>query len=877
MPQHSSFSHNKKRIPLRRCATCNRVGHNARTCIEGKTVEPTIIDVPKKKKPGIAASISVTVTPHAPPVSQHVVSLKNDELEKAWKNIPVYSPGADKKQRPPQVNFAKLVHDANTVQSRKNQKIRKEDSNVKKPEIDILKAIDQLGVGSDRDIEITITPRKPHQKVVAATKFFQESEITANEKKTFSIFSFKQTGTKVKEKLVHSFHIKKFAATMVILATLATLPFPVLSFYHKVEDNTSQIVRESTNAFLSLQSSTVAAFNQNLPQAESDLNAALNSFGTARTMVDKEYKALMYVLDVLPVIGTKIKSRQDLLEAGHYLALGNAYLIKGIDSAVEAGTASTTIDRLTLLRTHIRGALPQYSEALKRLDTVEQTSLPSEYQESFGEFRGLFHKLVSDIKNVSDVIGGLELMLGSDGFKRYLIVFQNQYELRPTGGFIGSFAVVDVQNGKILNIDIPGGGSYDLQGQLSAYEKPPLPLQLINSRWEFQDANWFPDFKASAEKLAWFYQKSRNTTVDGVIAINASVLERLLRVIGPIENNEYNLMLDSESAIKNLSYEIETQGVLSENNTPKAVLSVLLTQITDTMKNIKPEGLVKLVVELSDALNQKEIQTYFADNRVESVVRSYGWTGEITKSSPSQDYLMVVNTNIGGGKSDVNIKQTVEHQAVVQSDGSIIATVIITRAHEGVDDPGSLLGQLNSNYIRVYVPEGSELLDSGGFVYPDESSFRVSPSWYTEDADLNSLEHEQSTHVGSGTRVVNEFGKTSFGNWMVTYPENQSQVYFTYKLPFKVFDDGSEKNKDSYLDKIAAFTREYEEPTSRYSIVIQKQSGIESDYTHTVIYPDKWRPVWKTDDAISLSLNGAETHGILESDKVFGIIMKHQK
>lgn len=82
---------------------------------------------------------------------------------------------------------------------------------------------------------------------------------------------------------------------------------------------------------------------------------------------------------------------------------------------------------------------------------------------------------------------------------------------------------------------------------------------------------------------------------------------------------------------------------------------------------------------------------------------------------------MVVNTNIGGGKSDANIKQTVEHQAVVQSDGSIIATVIITRAHEGIDDSDSLLGQLNSNYIRVYVPEGSELLDSGGFVYPDEA------------------------------------------------------------------------------------------------------------------------------------------------------------
>lgn len=889
MPQQKYTSSNKKRAPLRRCATCDKIGHNARTCIENGvkqstpvsgipiTVTQTVpVEIPKivtKKNKKSSRSISVNVIPGVAPVSPHVVSLKNEELESAWKNLEVYSPNVTKKSIRRAIDVAQLVRQAN--HPRGKEKNSEAIETLKKPAIDILKEIARLeGV---RDVEITITPRIGAKVPRASVESSEKSAafIVGAEKPRSLVLSFREQVIQKKDKIKQSFHIKKFVISLLVLVTVAAAPFQALGYYRDVEKNTKDIVAESTNAFLSLQASTVAAFNQNLPQAESDLNSALNSFGTARTMVDKEYKALVYVLDLLPIVGTKIKSRQELLEAGHYLALGNAYLIKGINE-VSVATDASNIDRLKTLRVHIRGALPQYTEALDRLDNVEPSSLPPEYQESFGEFRELFHALVADIRNVSDVISGLELMLGSDGFKRYLVVFQNQYELRPTGGFIGSFGVIDVQNGKILNIDIPGGGSYDLQGQLSAHVLPPVPLQPINKRWEFQDGNWFPDFKATGEKLAWFYQKSRGTTVDGVIAINASVLERLVHIIGPIQNEQYDLMLTSESAIKDLSYEIQSYENSDGTNKPKAVLSVLFEQITEVMKTIQPDQLISMVTELSDALSEREIQAYFTDNRVQSFARSYGWSGEIIQSEENQDYLMVVNANIGGGKSDVNILQTVEHQAVVESDGSIVDTVVVTRKHEGRDE-ATLFGQPNSSYIRIYVPEGAELLDAGGFVYPDESSFHVAPDWYEKDADLLEHEVEEGVHRGSGTRIVKEFGKTSFGNWVVTYPNTETKIYFTYRLPFNAFKDneGSSEGEGmlkEYISKLSRAAR----GTSKYSMVIQKQSGINSEYTSTVIYPDHWRPVWKTSDTIQLSLNGASTHGILEEDEVFGIVMKQE-
>ena len=98
------------------------------------------------------------------------------------------------------------------------------------------------------------------------------------------------------------------------------------------------------------------------------------------------------------------------------------------------------------------------------------------------------------MNEIVSLSSALDSVFGDKQLKRYLIVFQNNNEIRPTGGFMGSFALVDIQKGKILNIDIPGGGTYDLKGQMKKEVEPPLPLQLSNNRWEFQDANWFPDF-----------------------------------------------------------------------------------------------------------------------------------------------------------------------------------------------------------------------------------------------------------------------------------------------------------------------------------------------------------------------------------------------
>lgn len=184
----------------------------------------------------------------------------------------------------------------------------------------------------------------------------------------------------------------------------------------------------------------------------------------------------------------------------------------------------------------------------------------------------------------------------------------------------------------------------------------------------------------------------------------------------------------------------------------------------------------------------------------------------------------------------------------------------------------------NISYLRIYVPEGAELLEAGGFVYPDEASFTVPPAWYSDDEDLKKIEQEESVHVKTGTRITKEFNKTSFGNWVVTYDGQESQVYFVYKLPFTAFSN--DIIGDSIDNKKFSFgslfnTNSKESKVSRYSVLLQKQSGLNSIISNTIIYPESWVPVWKEgNNSLELSSNGASIEENFDNDKIFGIVME---
>lgn len=861
-----------KKPQLRTCSVCNKPGHNKSRCPDFLRTRET------KNTPAPALKMYIYEAPQNV-ASPHLVNLKHKH--NPWEEVGSFSP---EQTVTPYQNYQNAFHSPMPEKIQTLPRIDEPTVNLVRPKNSgsFFSSLRERYESWREERATQKTLRKMEDKFSEIEKSEEAKEvptpveITAEERLAELVAEavlVKSYRSKEKfERLLNFKHLFfKMSWRAAILIALLVVPFQANSYYRALKTTTGQIAADGTEGFMALQDSTAAIMQSNLSGAENSVLTALDKFNRAVEVMNSNHKLLQKIASAVPVVSNEVQSRQKLITAGQKIALGNTYLIKGLSES-QANTSSTLTDKIALVTAHLKAAAPNYRTALDDLSAVDPGVLPLEYQSSFKDFRLLFLTFLNDLDSLVELGEAVNEVFGGQGLRRYLLVFQNPHEIRPTGGFLGSYAIIDIKDGKISDLNIPPGGSYALQGQLDESVEPPTPLLLSNKRWEFQDANWFPDFPASAEKMMWFYRHSRNITVDGVIAVNATVLERLLSVIGPITDLNRSIELTATSAIAMIQQVVE-EGPEKKENKPKQILTDLAPQFINYLYGAKAEQILPLMINLSDALEKKEIQAYFTDLGVEKIVKDFGWAGQILPSKDGQDYLAVVNANIQGQKTDAEIKQTVTHQAVVSEDGTVLDTVVITREHTGI--PGAkLYGQTNINYIRVYVPLGSELISAGGFTWPDEKKFRAPDSWTTKDAFLTAQEKEIKYDETTGTRITNEFGKTAFANWVILEPGESRQVQFTYRLPFKIEMNSPRTSEQNFVKKI--ISDDY--LTSRYQLIVQRQSGQNSDFESQIIYPSPWRPSWSDGGNIALAANGIGIGIIsLDADKIWSLVMKKER
>lgn len=854
----------KKRIQLRRCHFCNKPGHNKATCPEFLALQKNTKTQPLQK---IDRKVRIFYHPpeqkNSDTVSVHLLNLKKQNSY--WQKTETASPENITNE------WEKFYEDI---------KKEKQIPVYKPEEVFILPKKERLVV-ADKQTEVTDkqTKEKNKEELLSFEKFIDEIKKENSKKYLQKIQKIKLPKKETTKKEVsynfqslfyfpslEKINWRKSLSTAMIVLTILALPLQTKTFYKNIKVSTDKITTNSTEGFMALQDSTAAIITADLPNAQYSITEALNKFNEAIKEI-QDHKILQAIAKNVPLIKTEVQSRQNIVMAGQKIALGNTYLIKGITEA--NNTELSPLDRLTTLADHLKFAIPNYEQAFEDLEAVDLKVLPFEYQAPFKDFKFLFSGLLYDLKNIAEISRNVNEIFGGHGLRRYLLVFQNEAELRPTGGFLGSFAVMEIKDGNIINLEIPPGGSYDLQGQLSVLIEPPTPLLLSNKKWEFQDANWFPDFKTSAEKMLWFYRHSRNITLDGVIAINSSVLTRLLSLIGPISDEQRNLVLNEKNILFSLQKVVE-EGEEKELNKPKQILSDIGPQILSSLLSLRPENTLPLLFNLNEALTQKEIQAYFTSPSTQKAVESFNWAGKIIQTPDDRDYLMVVNTNIQGQKSDSQIKQRIQHQALVQEDGTVLNSVTITKTHEGQAGQ-KFYGQTNIDYIRIYVPEGSQLISAQGFTWPDEKYFRAPIKGATKDEDLKNIEQEMGFDEASGTRITNEFGKTAFGNWLITEPGSVNTVQFIYRLPFRVFSPEKNPNKNNIFTSIL----NSDKTVSQYQLLVQRQSGSRSTFESQVVYPAGFESVWSDGENSNLALNGHfVTESPLKKDKIWSLIME---
>ncbi len=632
----------------------------------------------------------------------------------------------------------------------------------------------------------------------------------------------------------------------VLISFVFVLPLHAMNVVSGLKQTKSKVEFISQEAFSSLRFAT---------DSESFSQAGVR-FSKAQTSIEELGLGTSLLLSVIPKTQSHFAAGKALLAAGEHLTAAGSYLTKAM-SAIARETNPTPVSRIRLIQSYLRTTLPHLTQANQLLQNIGVAEIPQEYQQTFLPLQNRLPTIVQTLSQFDELSDLAIQILGGDSTKRYLLVFQNNTEIRATGGFMGSFAELKVRNGVMEHLFVPSGGTYDLQGLLRESRLAPQPLQILSARWEFQDANWFPDFPTSARQIIEFYRDAGGPSVDGVIAVNATYVADLIGLLGPIEMPAYGRTIDSENFLFEAQTIVELEYDRGENK-PKQFIGDLAPKLVERTLEADPEKFLALIDHLSTGLAQKEIQLYSADEKTQRAILNQHWGGAIEPAN--RDYLLLVDSNLGGGKTDGVIEQKVDLAIEIQDDDSIINTVTIKRTHHGLKGV-AFTGVNNVDYLRLYVPKGSELIEARGFRTLDDSLFEMPEEDWIFDDDLQFAAATSTIHAESGTTLYEENGKTVFGNWVFTAPGETETVSYRYRLPFGLFE-----NEQGWEERLK--TAMGIEPTSAYSLTIQKQAGIVDRITTvSVSLPEKTEVVWKSNDLSSLVFDN-------KTDAFFALLLK---
>jgi len=451
---------------------------------------------------------------------------------------------------------------------------------------------------------------------------------------------------------------------------------------------------------------------------------------------------------------------------------------------------------------------PELQNGIKTLETVRQTIETSK--------KGL---------NI------LNEFLGTDGKRReYLLLFQNENEIRAGGGFIGSYGMLSFEDGKLLNLDIRD--IYEADGQLKGHVEPPAEIKqyLGEAGWFMRDSNWKADFVEANKDIEWFLEKETGRKVDGVIGVNLAVAKAVLAVTGPIYVTDFNEKINKDNLYEQAQFYAENK-FFPGSKQKASFLGGLGIQLFEEIRNLNSKKMLELYMTVLEQFNKNEIQMVLHEKNAVKVVAELGWDGAVYQGKCLgercyADYLYLSESNFGVNKANYYIYRGIEQ--VVDITQMAISRVLKIN-YENTAKNKSWPGGDYKNYLRVYIPSDTNL---------------------AEVSIVDPLQPGKKTVVtGTDLKTSQVYGKKEIG-FLVVVPVGQKrtvEIRYVNKIDLGLSD------KFSYLG------------------YVQKQSGYgETGFVSLVSFPPGWQPI-QVQPAANIVNNKLLFNTKLEADIKMGV------
>ncbi len=525
----------------------------------------------------------------------------------------------------------------------------------------------------------------------------------------------------------------------------------------------------------------------------------------------------------LPSIGGEVRSAPALFDMALELADIADNALKTIAPYWPPATnGKLSLETLAQLSQQMQPGLPALQDGFERVAAIrpriDASSLSARTRSLLDRFDAAFPLARTGL----GLLTVAPQLLGVDRPRTYLVMLQNEDELRPTGGFISAAARITLDAGRIVTMTVIDGNLVDDFTNKPYDEYPPDPLlnYMGLEYWLFRDANWSPDFPTSARKAASLYTYGQNIDIDGVVALNQRVVKSIVAAMEPIpiSADAPPLTVDNIDDYLRLAWAPPADPALLPSWFPHRkefigqVSQAILQHLLQSPGEVNWPTLMRGLIE---RLNSHDLLFTMLDPILDKPLVDSTWNGAL--QSTAGDYLMVVDSNLGYNKVNAVITQSLAYSVTLQTDGQIEASANLTYQNNNTPQPGCdhfpsydsqltyalLINRCYWDYMRMLVPAGAQLISASK--YPVPAAYLV-----THRATDGSLD------------ITTELSKTVFGTLFVVERGQSLQMSLSYILPANAI--AQEGNQ------------------TLYRLLLQKQPGASDRPIHfTLNWPNRLR------------------------------------
>ncbi len=306
----------------------------------------------------------------------------------------------------------------------------------------------------------------------------------------------------------------------------------------------------------------------------------------------------------------------------------------------------------------------------------------------------------------------LDYLLGQEKPTTYLILLQNNYEMRANGGFFGSYAVVEVGP---LDFDVRFQDIYVPDGALPGHVDPPAPIQTAFKQgwYKLRDSDWESDFPTSAKTIRWFFEKGNEINPDFLVTLNLATIEKIVALVGEVYVPEYDLKLDSENLYTLLQNKAEID-FFPGSTQKKDVLTAAGRALVKKLTGLSPSQYLAIANILTAELNQGNLLLNASNPNVQKTIEEVDWAGKLVvpacqKPNCLNDTYLLIEANLGANKANCCVDRKTTH-TVTKAETEINHLVNVSFTNNSVREnplPPRFYGGNYITYLRFYIPENA--------------------------------------------------------------------------------------------------------------------------------------------------------------------------